>query len=539
MKRLRQHLAEPVDAAGVAAFRLFFGTILAINALRFVAQGWLEPLFVEPAFFFKYPGFEWVAVPGPVGLYTLYALITLSAAGIATGVFYRPSIALFIVSFGYAQLLDVTNYLNHYLLVLLLAALLLVIPADRALSPHTRRLSPEAQSIPRLGLWLLRTQFALVYFFAAVAKMNADWLFEGQPMITWMNARDELPILGPLLGTTAFPHAMAWAGLLYDLLIPALLLWPKTRRLAFITVLTFHGMTSLLFDIGIFPILMTAGATLFFTPSWPRTILHPFKSGGDNYTQFTLWRGQPQRRLLQHWELAIGRAGSALFDRRRASEVLFDRKTTRGRIGTQASERGHRRLLEGPRACLGEGPGAEERNSERQGYSAISRHLLPIPILATATLWLALNIFIPARGLLLFTGPINWHEQGMRFAWRVMTREKNGSVSYRVYSPTREKTWRVSNHDYLTLRQANEMSGQPDLILQLAKHIGAEFQRRGIDDVEVYAHTAVSMNGRAPRPLIDSQVDLLKQSWSFWRPLPWILAEHPSPKRQLAQAKAP
>ena len=39
--------------------------------------------------------------------------------------------------------------------------------------------------------------------------------------------------------------------------------------LAYILVIGFHSMTWLLFDIGIFPILMTLVTPIFFTPSWP------------------------------------------------------------------------------------------------------------------------------------------------------------------------------------------------------------------------------------------------------------------------------
>ena len=44
----------------------------------------------------------------------------------------------------------------------------------------------------------------------------------------------------------------------------------------------------------------------------------------------------------------------------------------------------------------------------------------------------------------LYGGNVLWHEQGMRFSWRVMVREKNGSVTYRVRAPATGRTWEVS-----------------------------------------------------------------------------------------------
>lgn len=54
------------------------------------------------------------------------------------------------------------------------------------------------------------------------------------------------------------------------------------------------------------------------------------------------------------------------------------------------------------------------------------------------------------------------------------------------------------------------MSGQPDLILQLAHHIGQEYQDEGYEAVEVRADAFVSLNGRPPRPMIDPRVDLME-----------------------------
>jgi hypothetical protein len=52
--------------------------------------------------------------------------------------------------------------------------------------------------------------------------------------------------------------------------VVALLLWRRTRIVAFVAVVAFHVVTWRLFPIGVFPWLMIASATLFFAPNWPR-----------------------------------------------------------------------------------------------------------------------------------------------------------------------------------------------------------------------------------------------------------------------------
>jgi vitamin K-dependent gamma-carboxylase len=57
-------LLRPVDIASLVAFRIAFGALMLVAVARYFAHGWIERFFIEPTFFFKYPGFTWV-VPWP------------------------------------------------------------------------------------------------------------------------------------------------------------------------------------------------------------------------------------------------------------------------------------------------------------------------------------------------------------------------------------------------------------------------------------------------------------------------------------------
>ena len=87
---------------------------MATGAFRFMASGWIERLYGEPDFFFKFYGFEWVEPLSVAGMYWVYGIVGLSALGIMLGLFYRWSALVFWLSFTYTELIDVTNYLNHY-----------------------------------------------------------------------------------------------------------------------------------------------------------------------------------------------------------------------------------------------------------------------------------------------------------------------------------------------------------------------------------------------------------------------------------------
>lgn len=422
-----------VDGASLAAFRVVFGTLMVFGLLRYLALGFHRIQLVEPSFHFKYPGFGWVPVWPEWGLVVHVLVLAILAACIALGRFYRPAIIAFTIGFVHLQLMDVTNYLNHYWLVASLAVVMCFLPLDRV----------WREGAPAWWLWLLRAQVGLVYVHAGLAKAEPDWLLHGQPLGIWMSSREEMPFLGPLLALPWIGLAMAWTGFLFDTTIAFWLSSRRTRAAAYAVLVLFHVLTGVLFPIGMFPAIMIVSALVFFEPDWPRRLL-------------------------------------------RLRAVVLP-------------------VLPARRAAL-----------------------------AFAAAWIALLAIVPFRHLA-YPGSVLWNERGMRFAWKVMVREKAGSVTYHVLDAQTGRRWVVSPALYLTWRQEREFATQPDLIAQLARHIELDFRRRGHTDVDVRAETHVSLNGRTPAPLLDPSVDLTG-------PLPegWILPEPegpPLPLPRLAEAR--
>ena len=81
------------------------------------------------------------------------------------------------------------------------------------------------------------------------------------------------PFLGDLMQQEWVHYAFSWSGMLYDLSIPFLLLWRKTRFGAFLLVIIFHVLTRVLFPIGMFPYIMIVSALVFFSPKVHHRIL--------------------------------------------------------------------------------------------------------------------------------------------------------------------------------------------------------------------------------------------------------------------------
>ncbi|MEZ4431872.1 MAG: HTTM domain-containing protein [bacterium] len=147
-------------------------------------------------------------------------------------------------------------------------------------------------------------------------------------------------------------------------------------------------------------------------------------------------------------------------------------------------------------------------------------HRLPRPALALATLYLTLQLLIPLRHHL-YPGPVDWTEEGFRFAWRVMLIHKTGRAELRVVTPERTRVVHPSEH--LTALQHEQMVTQPDLIHAFAHELARRERAAGHRDVRVYADAWVSLNGRPARRIIDPTIDLAAEPRTSFTPARYIL----------------
>lgn len=249
------------------------------SVLRFIGKDWVTELYVQPKVYFPYYGFEWVQPLGEAGMYALFTLMALAALGIMLGLFYRFSALLFFLSFTYVELIDKTNYLNHYYFVSVVALLLVLVPAHRHFSVDVlRKHGLWVSHVPRWAVLIFQLQLGLVYFYAGIAKLNPDWLLEAMPLRYWLPAHTHLPLIGPLLDEVWVAYLFCWFGAFYDLTIPFFLSWRRSRLLAYATVVVFHVLTAVLFQIGMFPYIMMVSTLIFFSPAFHERLLGLFRS---------------------------------------------------------------------------------------------------------------------------------------------------------------------------------------------------------------------------------------------------------------------
>ncbi|WP_370088841.1 HTTM domain-containing protein [Ekhidna sp.] len=454
------YFLKETKAAPLAVFRIFFGLMMFVSIIRFWGNGWIKKLYIEPSFFFSYYGFEWVK---PLGGYTylLFIICGLAALAVAIGYRYRLSIVTFFLSFTYIELMDKTTYLNHYYFISLLSFLMIFLPAERYFSRDASQKGSQ-QYVPKWSVDSIKLLLCIVYFYAGLAKLNSDWLFRAMPLKIWLPGKYDVPILGDFLHQEWVIYAFSWGGVIYDLCIPFLLLWRRTRLFAFAMVIIFHMLTRVLFPIGMFPYIMIVSALIFFD-------------------------ARVNERIIEAINKIISVISSATRNLLSKGESIYkeDRSLTTFEMTSKS-------------------------NSPRT----------PKWKLTLLTIFFVIQLLLPWR-YLLYPGELFWTEEGFRFSWRVMLMEKAGYANFKIIDRTNNEIFYIDNSDFLTSFQEKQMSFQPDFVLEYAHYLRDHFAAQG-KEVEVYVESHAALNGRRSQPFIDPSVDLAKQQESF-KHKNWIL----------------
>ena len=254
----------------LALYRIGFGILVMFSLARFALNGWIESLYLEPDFHFSYYGFYWVK---PIGIYTylIFLMCFSSALFVTIGYKYRFAIITLFLSFTYIELMDKTTYLNHYYLISCISFLMIFLPCASYFALDSKK----NIKVPQWTIDSLKFLIVIVYVYAGLAKINSDWLLHAQPLKIWLRAKYTIPIIGETLLQKNFSYYLfSWGGMIYDCIIPFLLLYKRTRYFAFFMVLVFHIMTRILFPpIGMFPYIMIFSCIIFFESGVHKKIL--------------------------------------------------------------------------------------------------------------------------------------------------------------------------------------------------------------------------------------------------------------------------
>jgi len=432
---MTKFLFKHIDNSALIIFRIIFGLLIFLESVGAIATGWLRRTLVEPQFTFSFIGFEWLQpLPGN-GMYVYYAIMGVFGLLVMIGYKYRWSTLAFTLMWTATYLMQKTSYNNHYYLLILLSAIMVIQPAHKYLSVDAK-LNPNIKSIsmPQWCSWVFILQMFIVYTYGSIAKIYPDWL-DTSVMELLMKGKANYALVGDVLQEKWMHYFLTYGGILFDGLIIPMLLWKPTRKLAFFASIFFHLFNSFVFQVGIFPYLSLAFALFFFSTKTVHGIFLKKKPYYD------------------------------------AGEMIIPNYKT--------------------------------------------------PFLIVFGIYFIVQIGLPLRHWF-FKDNVLWTEEGHRLSWRMMLRTKSGSTSFKVVDAKTNREIPIQMHKFLSKKQLRTVSSKPDVIWQFAQRLKKTFAEQN-QEVKVYAHSYVRVNGRELKQLIDPNVDLANVKWKHFKHSDWIL----------------
>lgn len=273
---MNQLFFKNIDNSPLIVFRIFFGFLIACESFGAIITGWVKRVLIEPEFTFSFIGLEWLQPLPGYGMYFYFIIMGLFGIAIMFGYRYRIAIIGYTILWAGVYFMQKTSYNNHYYLLLIISFYMIFLPANQYASLDVKQQRVQKRNtMPYWVSLLFIIQVTIVYFYAAIAKFYPDWL-DGTFTKLLLSGTTSNEFLLQIFLNKYFYLFIAYAGILFDLLIVPLLLFKKTRTIALVASLSFHLFNAVFLQIGIFPFFALTFSLFFYPPEKIRKLF--FKS---------------------------------------------------------------------------------------------------------------------------------------------------------------------------------------------------------------------------------------------------------------------
>lgn len=276
LSKTQQYFFKPIDNSQIVLFRILFGFLMVAESFGAIATGWVKKTLVDPQFTFSFFGFEWLQpLPGN-GMYFYFVLMGIASLMVMMGYRYKFNMLVLALLWSGAYLMQKTSYNNHYYLVMLLAWGMLFMNPHHYAAWDAKRAKTEKHFCPNWNRIFFVILLLLVFTYGSIAKFYPGW-WSGDFIKNSFSHKTNYWLIGPLLGKEWFQFLITYSGVVFDAIIIPLLIWKRTRPLAFIGLVIFNLFNSAVFQIGIFPFMVIALTVFFFEPETIRKLFFPKK----------------------------------------------------------------------------------------------------------------------------------------------------------------------------------------------------------------------------------------------------------------------
>lgn len=144
-----------------------------------------------------------------------------------------------------------------------------------------------------------------------------------------------------------------------------------------------------------------------------------------------------------------------------------------------------------------------------------------LPLISVMSIFLLIMLLLPLRHWII-KDDVLWTEEGHRLSWRMMLRSRSGYAVFFVEDKDTGERKRVKLNEHLSSKQKRSVSSKPDFMWQFAQYLEKKYEEKG-QDIAVYVHARISINGRRSVQFIDPEVDLAAEEWDHFGHHDWIL----------------
>lgn len=203
----------------------------------------------------------------PIVIDAAFLLLAASAVALILGVYPRLAAG---IGFFLLVAIDHANVLlmdSEDAVFRLFAFFLIFVPPWDQLRSHVPRRQPTDETLvfPAWPLRLFQLQVCLIYLCTGLQKSNGPEWLDGTALYYTFRLDDfsRFALPGPLMESSAWIKCLTWAVLLFELTVPWLIWWRRTRWWCLVGALLFHIGTDYSMNLHLFHWIMIVGLLSF------------------------------------------------------------------------------------------------------------------------------------------------------------------------------------------------------------------------------------------------------------------------------------
>ncbi len=263
LSKTQQFFFKPIDNSQIVLFRMLFGFLMAVESFGAIGTGWVKKTLIDPQFTFSFFGFGWLQPLPGTGMYFYFILMGIVSLMVMIGYRYKLNMFALALLWSGAYFMQKTSYNNHYYLVMLLTWGMVFMNPHHYASLDVKSTKAEKHLCPNWNRLFFVILLLLVFTYGSIAKFYPGW-WSGDFIKNSFSHKTNYWLIGPLLGQEWFQFFITYSGVIFDGIIIPMLIWKRTRFLAFIGLIIFNLFNSVVFQIGIFPYTVIALTVFFF-----------------------------------------------------------------------------------------------------------------------------------------------------------------------------------------------------------------------------------------------------------------------------------